>query len=51
MPGANTYAAQLPNGVNYSFLVNTNAYAYGSNPYAFTALQTELTLILTTTGG
>jgi CubicO group peptidase (beta-lactamase class C family) len=39
MPGANTYAAQLPNGVNYAFLVNTNAYAYGSNAYAFTELQ------------
>jgi len=35
MPGANTFAEQLRNGVNFSFLVNTNTYAYGSNPYAF----------------
>src|SRR5579863_6094579 len=35
MPGANAFAEQLRNGVNFSFLVNTNTYAYGSNPYAF----------------
>jgi CubicO group peptidase (beta-lactamase class C family) len=38
MPGANTYAEQLTNGVNFAFLVNTNSYAYGSDPYAFLIL-------------
>jgi len=42
MPGANTYAEQLSNGVNFAFLVNTNAYAYGTNPYAFTSLQRSI---------
>ena len=39
MPGTNTWAEQLPNGSNYSFLVNTRQYVYGSNPNAFENLQ------------
>lgn len=46
MPGANTYAEQLSNGVNFAFLVNTNAYAYGTNPYAFTTLQRSIEITL-----
>jgi CubicO group peptidase (beta-lactamase class C family) len=42
MPGANTFATQLSNGVDYAFLVNTNSYAYGSNAYAFNDLQLEI---------
>ena len=42
MPGANTFAAQLSNGVDYAFLINTNSYAYGSNPYVFNNLQLEI---------
>jgi hypothetical protein len=39
MPGTNTWAEQLPNATNYSFLVNTRQYVYGSNPNAFEDLQ------------
>jgi CubicO group peptidase (beta-lactamase class C family) len=46
MPGANSNAEQLPNGVHYAFLVNTNAYAYGSSPYAFINLQNSIVQIL-----
>jgi CubicO group peptidase (beta-lactamase class C family) len=46
MPGANTYGAQLGNGDNFAFLVNTNSYAYGSNPRAFLTLQSQITLSL-----
>jgi CubicO group peptidase (beta-lactamase class C family) len=46
MPGANTFAEQLPNGINFSLLVNTNAYAYGANPYAFITLIHDVDLAL-----
>jgi CubicO group peptidase (beta-lactamase class C family) len=46
MPGANTFAAQLGNGVNFAFLVNTNTYAYGTDPYVFTNLQNQIVAIL-----
>jgi CubicO group peptidase (beta-lactamase class C family) len=39
MPGTNTWAEQLPNGVHYAVLVNTNAYLYGKDPNAFLGLQ------------
>jgi hypothetical protein len=42
MPGANTFATQMYDGINYAFLVNSNAYAYGSEPYAFTNLQNSI---------
>jgi CubicO group peptidase (beta-lactamase class C family) len=42
MPGTNTWAEQLPNGSNYSFLVNTRQYIYGRDPNAFESLQYEL---------
>ncbi len=42
MPGANTFATQMYDGTDYAFLVNSNAYAYGSDPYAFTDLQNSL---------
>lgn len=41
MPGTNTWAEQLPNATNYSFLVNTRQYVYGSDPNAFEDLQTQ----------
>jgi hypothetical protein len=46
MPGANTFAEQLPNGVDFAFLVNSNAYAYGSNSYAFLELIREFEVLL-----
>jgi CubicO group peptidase (beta-lactamase class C family) len=39
MPGTNSWAEQLPNGTNFSFIVNTREYTYGSNPNAFEDLQ------------
>jgi CubicO group peptidase (beta-lactamase class C family) len=45
MPGANTFAEQLSNGVNFSFLVNTNAYAY-NYPYTFVVLMDTLAGVL-----
>ena len=41
MPGTNSWAEQLPNGTNFSFVVNTRQYIYGSTPNAFTDLQTQ----------
>jgi len=46
MPGANTFAEQLSNGVNFSFLVNTNAYAYGGYRYAFVELTNAIANLL-----
>jgi hypothetical protein len=46
MPGADTMAGQLSNGSNYAFLVNTNSYAYGSDPNAFTNLQNAIVTAL-----
>jgi CubicO group peptidase (beta-lactamase class C family) len=51
MPGANTYAEQLPNGTNFAFLVNSNAYAYGKDPYAFLGLQSAIARYLNPGGG
>lgn len=42
MAGTNTWAEQLPNGVNYAFLVNTRQYTYGKDPNAFTTLQSKI---------
>ena len=39
MEGTNTWAEQLPNGVNYSFLVNTRQY---NDPNAFLNLQIQI---------
>jgi CubicO group peptidase (beta-lactamase class C family) len=42
MPGTNTWAEQLPNGKNFSFLVNTRSYVYaGSQPTVFEDLQQQ----------
>ena len=41
MPGSNSWAEQLPNGTNFAFIVNTRQYTYGSDPTAFTDLQTQ----------
>jgi CubicO group peptidase (beta-lactamase class C family) len=46
MPGANSMAQQLSNGTDYAFLVNTNSYAYGSDPNAFTSLQSAIVTAL-----
>ncbi|MEO9263347.1 MAG: serine hydrolase domain-containing protein [Candidatus Baltobacteraceae bacterium] len=43
MEGTNTWAEQLPNGVNYAFLVNTRQY---SDPNAFINLQGQIELQL-----
>lgn len=41
MPGSNSWAEQLPNRTNFAFIVNTRQYTYGSDPTAFTDLQTQ----------
>jgi CubicO group peptidase (beta-lactamase class C family) len=46
MPGTNSWAEQLPNGTNFSFIVNTRQYTYGSNPNAFEDLQKQFEQLL-----